>query len=399
MGDGAMFRAPESEEEAKLRRDMEPLTELYQIKGQSECRFSSSKPGAWGTLDPLCSFETIHFGRLNGNYLPDPDPKNILPQNFVRNALKEGLQYANSHKGLNPFEYGFVGATDNHDGTPGQTNPEVYANNGAHGDQSFTEPGGALNEAFFLGLEANPGGMTVAWAEENTRESLFAAFKRRETYATSGTRPVVRFFGGFGLRKDMCKSGDFAQLGYEGGVPMGGCLRNGPTGTDSSNGCKSAQRSQDAPRFAVLASMDPGFEGHPGTPLQKIQIIKGWVSSNGEVHEKVYDVAGDSESNASVDTKTCETRGNGFENLCSVWQDPDFDSGQRAFYYARVIENPTCRWSQIYCNSHHVDCAKRPDPADPSSQYTEWEFNQCCSGYIPSTVQQRAATSPIWYSP
>src|SRR5262249_8330396 len=153
-----------------------------------------------------------------------------------------------------PFRLGFVGGLDNHNGTPGQSEAIDYARNGAHGIQSFSVSAQILNEKNFLGMETNGGALTVAWAEENSRDAIFTALKNRETYATSGTRPIVRFFGGYELPADMCAAGsNFALNGYAGGVPMGGCLSD----DDPSAACKSG--GAQAPTFAVLAMMDPGW--------------------------------------------------------------------------------------------------------------------------------------------
>ncbi|RMD81615.1 MAG: DUF3604 domain-containing protein [Candidatus Dadabacteria bacterium] len=160
-------------------------------------------------------------------------------------------------------------------------------------------------------------------------------------------------------------------------MPMGADLPERPAGAG-------------APRFAVWARQDPGTAEHPGTPLQHVQIVKGWIE-NGRPRERVYEVAGDPNNGASVDPGTCQTEGPGFSELCAVWTDPDFDPSQRAFYYARVIENPTCRWSAYVCNAHGVFCA------DPST-ITEG-LEPCCSPSHRWTIQERAWTSPIWYAP
>src|SRR5207249_5823278 len=167
---------------------------------------------------------SINHSKLNGTYLPHPASTEVSPKSYVRNALKDGMVYQQKN-GVNPFRLGFVGALDNHNGTPGASEAVQYAKTGAHGDLSFAVSGQILNEMNFLGLQTNGGGMTGVWAQENTRDSIFAALKRRETYATSGTRPVVRFFGGFNLPDTICKKGDFAAQGYApGNVPMGGTL-------------------------------------------------------------------------------------------------------------------------------------------------------------------------------
>ena len=407
LSGGAMFLIPETLDvstqlsEAQTRAAFEPLVELMQIKGQSECRFSSRKPGAWNTPDELCDFENMSFGRLSGQYLTDPDASSVLPQSYVRNALKSGLQFQQQH-GINPFQLGFVGGLDNHNGTPGASDTVQYAKTGAHGDQSFSVSGQILNETNFLGLETSGGGLTVVWAEENSRDSLFTAMKRRETYATSSTRPIVRFFGGFTLPPDICTNGDFAKKGYANGVPMGGILQ-GPAAS--------------APKFAIAATMDPGWPGHPGTQLQRAQIVKGWVDASGQTHETVYDVAGNPNNGASVDLRTCAPVGSGASDLCAVWTDPAFDPSQRAFYYSRVLENPSCRWNQFYCNARGIDCSQpvgtcstggtcnsdadcpQGEICSPPPSYTQFEYQQCCSNAVPKTVQQRAWTSPIWYTP
>ncbi|MEI6412707.1 MAG: DUF3604 domain-containing protein [Pseudomonadota bacterium] len=386
LSGGAMFLMPESVEEANIRGAFEPLVEIFQIKGGSECRFSAKakNPMAWNTSDEICDFENMSAGKLGGAFLQDPNASNVLPNNYVRNALKMGIQYQQA-QGVNPFQLGFVGATDNHNGTPGATDAVQYAKTGAHGDSSFAESGAALNERAFLGLETNGGGVTGVWAEENTRDSVFAALKRRETFATSSTRLTVRMFGGFDLPDNLCNGSDFAAQGYQKGVPMGGTLHGH---TDS-----------EAPRFAVAAMMDPGWPGHAGTPLQRIQIIKGWVDDRGETHEVVYDVAGEA-NNASVDLESCRPRSDaGHADLCAVWKDPAFNPAQGAFYYARVLENPSCRWNQYYCNARGVLCDDPYKANEDQPSYTPWEYQQCCSNAVPKTVQQRAWSSPIWYKP
>jgi hypothetical protein len=410
LSGGAMFLLPESLEEAELRNEMEPLVEMIQVKGQSECRFLASSPGAWGAVDEECGFENMNFSRLNGSWIPPGDrtPANLPPLAYVRNALKSGIQFEAS-SGVNPFKLGFVAGLDNHQGTPGQSEEIDYARNGAHSVISFATSAEALNERFFFGLETNGGGLTVAWAEENSRDAIFHALANRETYATSGTRPIVRFFGGTRLPTTLCRRGNLAEIGYAKGVPMGGTL--GP-----------ARQRRVSPRFAVNAMMDPGWPLHPGAKLQRIQIVKGWVDeATGEAKEQVYDVAG-GRGGGDVDLTTCVPSDEGFEHLCTVWKDPDFDPDEHAFYYARVLENPSCRWSQYYCNARGVDCSlplgtcAAIDPGvrgrdcrsnadcgsgvcEPPLSYTQYEYEQCCSHAVPKTIQQRAWTSPIWYDP
>jgi hypothetical protein len=420
---GSMFILPENtpdgQAEAYLRNQLEPLVELMQIKGQSECRYNAKTGMAWtNPPDELCDFENQGWARLGGaadGYLTDElqTTESIPPRSYVRNTLASGIAYA-AEQGLNPFQLGFVGGLDNHNGTPGQSEEQQYAKSGAHGVQSFATSSEALNERFFLGLETNAGGLTVAWAEENSRDAIFTALKNRETYATSGTRPIVRVFGGFRLPSDICEAGDFAERGYAGGVPMGGTLKREPR--------PPRRVPPQAPSFAVSAIMDPGWSGHPGTPLQRAQIIKGWADAKGQTHERVYEIAGTTDDEGKVDLRTCEPTGGGLKSLCTFWTDPDFDPDQHAFYYVRVLENPSCRWSQYYCNARGVDCSKpmgvcrgqansgqaRGCDSDAEcgggictlpDSYEEFEYSQCCSGIVPQTVQQRAWTSPIWYSP
>jgi hypothetical protein len=202
--------------------------------------------------------------------------------------------------------------------------------------------------------------------------------QRREAYGTSGTRPVVRFFGGWSYPEDLCGSGQFVERGYGEGVPMGGDLPARPR-----------DAGEAAPHFAVWALEDPGSQTVPGTPLQRIQIVKGWVE-DGELRERVVDVSG-GPNEADVDTATCERRGTGAASLCSVWADPDFDPEVPAFYYGRVLENPSCRWSQYVCNAAGVDCS------DPGS--VPDALQDCCSETHQPVIQERAWTSPIWYTP
>jgi hypothetical protein len=423
MSRGSMFilpdNTPDGLTEAQLRNQLEPLVEITQIKGQSECRYNAKTGMAWtNPPDELCDFENEGWARLGGaadGYLTNDqqNPNTIPARSYVRNTLQNGIKYAAAN-GINPFQLGFVGALDNHNGTPGQSDAEQYAKSGAHALISFSVSAQALNERYFLGLETNAGGLTVAWAEENSRDAIFTALKNRETYATSGTRPIVRFFGGFALPNDICKKKDFAAQGYAKGVPMGGTLF-GPAGTK-------------APRFVINAMMDPGWPGHQGTDLERVQIIKGWVDAAGQTHEAVYDIAGkpgkpDKKAMKDmVDLRTCKPKGGGMKDLCTTWTDPSFDPNQHAFYYARVLENPSCRWNQYYCNARGVDCSQPMGTCRSEDRkfdgrgcgsntecgggvctlpatYEEFEYRQCCSDVVPKTVQQRAWTSPIWYTP
>jgi len=357
--------------EAKLRQRWEPLVEIMQHKGDSECLPGHSN-------DELCGFEKLAYNSFAGvgrvadeglNTVLGNDTSNLTPdpRAFVRGALQKGVKLE-SELGVNPLKYGIIASTDTHLGAPGLVAEDEAK---GHGGAGIRRTVGLPDD-----LEFNPGGLAVVWAEENSRDSIFAAMTRRETYGTSGTRPIVRFFGGWDLPKNMCEGEDFAAQGYEAGVPMGGDL----PGREEGDG---------DPRFAVWAMQDPGTDGAPGTALQRIQIVKGWVEE-GEMKEKVIDVAGE-KNRASVDPSTCEQKGDGATQLCSVWRDLDFEAEQNAFYYARVVENPTCRWSQHLCVAAGVDCE---DPSTVTSGY-----EGCCRADHEPIIQERAWTSPIWYKP
>ncbi len=352
---------PLSKEDAAFRASIEPVVEIHQHKGSSECR-----PGS-GSSDELCAFESLD----RESPLGVPSPGVVVPPlSFVREGLKEGL--AQEHAlGLNPFPLGIIGSTDGHNGASGATHEADFGFDGHQGSNDWSAER-ILNIQNGSGIESNGGGLAVVWAKENTRAELFDAIRRREVYGTSGTRPIVRTFAG-NLPKNLCDDPDFVGEGYKNGVPMGGEL--------------GAVRGSSSPRIAVLATQDPGPLGEPGTLLQRVQIVKGWVDGNGGSHERVYDAAGDPDNGADVDLNTCTPQGTGFASLCTVWRDPDFDADQSAFYYARVIENPTCRWSTHLCNSLAVDCN------NPG------QFANCCNTNFPKTIQERAWTSPVFYRP
>ena len=208
----------------------------------------------------------------------------------------------------------------------------------------------------------------MVWAEENSRDAIFAGMKRRETYATSGTRPVVRFFGGPELGDELCAAPDMVTQAYQQGVPMGGEV--------------DASAAEGPMKLLVSVQKDPGTRLGPGNDLQRVQIIKGWVDANGETHEQVYDVAGDADNGATVDPNTCAPVGQGFSQLCTVWQDPGFNPDASAAYYARVVENPSCRWTTWSCLAleEHERPALCADPAEAK------------------TTRERAWSSPIWYT-
>jgi hypothetical protein len=261
---------------------------------------------------------------------------------------------------------GIIASTDTHNGTPGNTDENTF---GGHRGTDDDTPAKQLGTGTLTpgGIIFSPGGLAGIWAEENSRDSLFAALRRREVFGTSGPRITVRFFGGWNFPAGFCGDPKLIEKAYAQGVPMGGTLAQPPAGAS-------------APMFVVAALRDPGLTNRPGTLLQRLQVIKGWIA-DGQPHQQVFDVAGDGNDGATVDPDTCTPQGPGAESLCAVWTDPSFDSIQNAFYYVRVLENPTCRWN-VYT------CAALPPDQRPSS---------CTDPSVPKTIQERAWTSPIWY--
>ena len=357
--DGSPFEPAD----AAFRARMEPVVEIYQHKGDSECRD--------GILanDEQCGFEKMTTVLLG---VPAPGPYD--PRLFVRNILKEGLQIEDTI-GVNPYPMGIIGSTDSHGSTPGLVHEEDYGTAGHLGTRDGTPE--LVTEdpisAPLGGIEASAGGLAVVWAEENSRDAIFAAMRRREVYGTSGTRPILRFFAG--KYKDTICEGDFAATGYASGVPMGGEI--------------GALNKAKSPVFAVQAQSDPGGTGLVTVPLQVVQIVKGWVDSMGQMQEKVFDIDGDANNGATVDETTCVPSSTTANSFCTVWEDPEFDASQRAFYYVRALENPTCRWSTYVCNNAGVVC--------PGTVPAGME--ECCDPDLAKTVQERAWSSPIFYRP
>lgn len=346
--DGTPFDAASAARRARF----EPLVEIIQHKGASECR-----PGL-GTTDEQCAFELLTTPSIIP--LPPGATPPFDPRSFVRNALEEGLEIE-EQVGVNPFRLGFVGGTDDHNAAAGATDEATYS--GHLGALDGLLPG-RLFQVF-----ANPGGLTVVWAEENRRESIFDALRRREVYATSGTRPIVRLFGGLDIPENLCGLPSFVPAGYATGVPMGGLIEP-----------HAGPHSTKIPRFAVSVLQDAGTPGQPGVPLERIQIIKGWVE-NGAAKEVVHDVITAADAGQPA----------GAPSLCTVWSDPDFDPDEPAFYYARVLEVPSPRWHTVQCAAAGIDC-DQPETVPPP-------FAPCCNPDLPSHIQERAWTSPIWYAP
>ena len=353
------------QEYVEQRIKWEPMYEVTQIKGDGEAHpFLSPN-------DEFADYETWDFGNFN----PETPKKNeMLAGEYAREALKRGLELER-RLGTNPYKFGMVGSTDSHTGLATAQEDNFF------GKHSGAEPSPErMNHPFMArkngdvvmagwGLVAS--GLAAVWAEENTREALFDAMERKEVYATTGSRTMVRFFAGWDFTDKDVASRSPAFVGYRKGVPMGGDLK--------------PRTGNQAPSFMVYALRDP-----IGGNLDRIQIIKGWMDSSGETHERVYDVAVSDGRTIGADGRCRTPVGNtvdaetanftntiGASELAKVWTDPDFDPTQKAFYYARVIEIPTPRWSTIEAFRFGIPI---PEGA-------------------PVSTQERAYTSPIWYTP
>jgi len=347
---------------AARRAAFEPILEVYQHKGDSEC--TRGLAGILGDVDELCDFEKLRLPPFEdcGDGIGSGGTVNsgcVSQLDFLRGILIEGLK-ERIRIGVNPYPLGVIASTDSHNATPGAVDERDYV---GHFGILETDLQNQLTQTIPGGPRASPGGLVAVWAEANNREALFDAMRRRETYGTSGPRISVRFFGGTDLPEDLCDGSDFVARADDAGVPMGGEL----PATDA------------APRFAVLAMKDPGTDARPGTDLERIQIVKGSLAPGGEPRVDVYDVAGEEQTDP-IDPATC-TPETGSASLCAVWTDPDHDPEAHAFYYVRVLEQPTCRWS-VY------RCAELPEDERP----------EAC-GVLPTSIRERAWTSPIFVSP
>lgn len=346
-----------------LRKRREPLAEIYQVKGASECALGV------GAADEECAFSQVfppcEEGRLSGC---------AFQTAFARQGLKVGLSLE-KELGFNPLRFGFIGATDTHNSNPGDAEEWDFVGKVAAASspaiRRITE--WPDREPFESTLQFHTsGGLAAVWAEENTRDAIFGGMQRREAYATSGTRINLRFFAGFNIDETVVTDPDAIAMAQAGGVPMGGELI-----ADAST--------ESSPTFFVWAGADL-----MSAPLQRIQVVKGWVDASGIVQERVRDVvcsdglAVDAttgrcpDNGAGVDTDNCQiTEGTGAESLAAAWKDPTFDASESAFYYVRVLQNPTCRWSTYDAIRLGLE------PPD----------------HVPATIRERAWSSPIWIKP
>lgn len=377
---------------ASQRLSREPLLEVFQHKGNSEC--ANGFPNILGATDELCEMEQIRIigkqgktgrvfykdGKLSYTQ-PEPNPtvycdegevgygamqgNGCLSANdFYRTALLTGLKEQNAI-GLNPVKLGASASTDTHMSTAGAVQEDKWR---GHIYSEWNKDGRLLTPGFIpSGKDGNPGGLTGVWAEENSRDSIFDAMLNRETFGTSGPRIKPRFFAGWEYSDELCKDVDMLATAYQKGVPMGADLSAPPT-------------DKSIPVFLAAALADTASNA---TPLQKLQIIKGWIDADGQKHYKVFFVAGDSDSDAGVDLKTGERFGGGHSSLCGVFKDSEFDPDLNTYYYMRAVENPSPRWSLIDCLSYPAD--KRP--------------GLCNEPRIAAAIQEQAWTSPIWYTP
>lgn len=373
LSDGYMFVLDDGvtavgAKRVEQRTRLERLVEIMQHKGASECFFDPLN-----TQDELCAFEQLPYGSFRSKFLGKLSSSLSEPPKpsagFLRDVLADGLAYAQDDpEHQNPLQLGVIASTDTHISAPGAVSEEQFPGHGGAGQPA----GDGLPAGLPDDLEFNPGGLAAVWAEENSRESIFNALERREVYATSGPRIGLRVFAASEFPSAFCESEDFAAQGYRNGVPMGGNLELAPG---------------ESPVFAILAAMDVGTSSSPGLPLQKVQIVKGYVDANGQRHEAVVDVI-DSGQPASVDPLSCQVQGKGAAQLCSLWQDPDYQVDSRHYYYARVLEVPRCRWSQQICVAQGVDCSQ-PETIAPG-------YEACCRADHRPVIQERAWSSPIW---
>ena len=361
---------PLSREYAEMRSRFEPLVEATQIKGDSE-----TAP----FLSPDDEFADFGTWDDRGGVIEGPHEDWMYRGEYVRPALGVGLDVA-ARVGANPFQFGLIGSTDSHTALATADDDNFFGkwvSDEPHAGRVEEDMGNskAVQDALGNSGRTRPkssylaSGYAAVWADQNTREDLFDAMARRETYATTGPRMTVRFFGGGDFREEDALVPDLARLGYARGVPMGGELARGI----------------EQATFLVAALRDP-----VGANLDRIQIIKGWRDAEGELHERVHDVAvsggrkirGDGRARkpvgSTVDVETATYRNAiGAAQLLGFWRDPDFDPAEPAFYYVRVLEIPTPRWST----------------------YDAVRFGTEPMEGVPSEVQQRAYTSPIWYQP
>lgn len=381
LSSGAMFPSAMAISEDKtaarayatLRNQMEPIMEVFQHKANSEC--FNGLPNILGDVDELCNIE--QFRTLGPQKGPNGKPYRVdlckpsgkgeesvggafvgrgcVSQNdFYRSVLLTGLQEQIA-LGINAHKLGAIASTDTHLGLAGHTSERDWA--GHLLDETTLEGRLEDKKVSPRSVSANPGGLAGIWAPENTRDALFDAMRRREVFGTTGTRIQPRLFAGWGYSQAACDMADMAAYGYGGGVPMGGQLPPKPGGEEAD---------RLTPKFIVSAIAD-----NASAPLDKLQVIKGWVDAKGTLRSKIFNVAS---------ARSAQSDASG--RLCAVFEDTQFDDSQLAYYYARAVEQPVLRWSA-------AQCAAMPVSQRPAA----------CANEGAKTTQELAWTSPIWYEP
>ena len=364
---GLMFNDVDSEgrpitaQYARTRMKWEQVVEVTQIKGDSETDPILSPNDEFAAFEPFSH-------AIDAEALADGSKAAIGPGDFVRSGLLRGLELE-AEVGVNPYKFGMIGSTDSHTGMASAEEDSF------HGKTAFDSTPANRFDTFLgikgFGADMSAAGLAGVWAESNERDSLFDAFRRKEVYASTGPRIRVRLFGGWGFDAKDAGKKDLVQIGYTNGVPMGGDLTQAPEGK--------------APRFLVYAIKDP-----VGANLDRIQMVKGWLDDEGEPQEKVSNIAWSDQRTLdddgslrpvgnTVDLETGAYKNSiGDAQLSAVWEDPDFDPKQRAVYYLRVLQIPTPRHTLYDAIALSMDPEK--------------------TGH-PSTIQERAYSSPIWYTP
>lgn len=371
LSNGLMFNGldlhgePITADYAKRRMRWEPLYEMSQMKGDEETHpFLSPE-------DEFADFETWDVGNIAGTR---PKKDSMLRYEYARSALRVGLEQER-RIGVNPYKFGMIAATDTHTGLVSSREENYF------GKYRATEPSPNRhnNEVIpaespdlkILTSQESAAGLTAVWARTNTRREIFDSMRRKEVYGTTGTRIRVRLFAGWDFEADEVSRPDFTDQGYLRGVPMGGDLTKAPDGA--------------APKFLIRALRDPD-----GANLDRIQVIKGWIDADGNTHERIFDVAVSDDRKIGDDGRcktpvgsTVDIENATYTNtigdalLAAHWEDPEFDPKQAAFYYVRVLEIPTPRWTTYDAAFFKIP---RPDR-------------------VPATTQDRAYTSPVWYTP
>jgi len=365
--DITLTNKPLDRDYAERRMRWEPLYEVTQMKGDGEAH------PALSTNDEFADFETWD----KGGFGVTKHSADMLPREYAREALKRGIQYEEKF-GANPFKFGMIGSTDAHTSLATTTEDNFF------GKISPLEPSAdpdRFNEVITGRFVTDPtqqntawqssaSGLAAVWATDNTREALWDAMARKEVYATTGTRLMVRVFAGYNFVEDDVHRHDFAKYGYQKGVPMGGDLASAPEGK--------------VPSLLIRSLRDVD-----GANIDRIQVVKGWMDAKGELQEKVYDVAWSGDRKLGADGKlppvgnTVDVADASYTNtigdplLLAYWKDPDFDAKERAFYYVRVIEIPTPRWTTY------------------DAKFFKVKLPEGC----PTAIQDRAYTTPIWYTP